>query len=686
MPPRRIAAMAVGVLLLLLLLLLLPLLAAAAAASLTRPLACLGSCPPSSGAAAAANSTRAQQQQQHMPIDDDDDTTMDAAERERRYVTSTFVRLAAMHSCSGRYVSAPGSTADDPSTTAAADDPADGRRRPRSSSFPYVPEDSVAILEAIAAELEELGAQDVRFDGVVLTATLPARPPPPHLDPHAQPTTLQLPPSSPFSSSSSSSSSSARPVALIAHVDQSCAFPGRVDTYWLPKPRKKGSGPSPRVKPRVFPRWDGSPIAFPDAVGPHVTLRLPAEEGEAEGVPVAPGLAGAVNQTLITGSGASPLGADGVAGAVAMLALARRWALAAARDAGRRGGGEGSAAAPASAPSPAPAPPPPPPPATMLNLSLGLGPVRLVFVPAGELHSARSLLGDRARAIVGADVAFMLDAERRGDVRYEAPLYAHYAVRVDAHYRLPAGMGAGRSPDFPSVYGLARCHPPSLVAQVVARVAESRYACDVSDGREPSIEVRGLAVAADHSKPSPTSQLRGGVAPARSTARFVVRAFDEAGLQEAREFLDAAVRQVADRPPASKGCASLSLRETRRNERSAWVLGGRDAGPVRLARAAMRAAGLQPASTPLRTLTEASVLSELGVHTTLLYSAWHAAHGPLEWTTAEEMVAVADVAQALAGLWARYEGSGLGAGGGPVCPVGAAFDADPSDADGGPAP
>jgi len=45
--------------------------------------------------------------------------------------------------------------------------------------------------------------------------------------------------------------------------------------------------------------------------------------------------------------------------------------------------------------------------------------------------------------------------------------------------------------------------------------------------------------------------------------------------------------------------------------------------------------------------------------TAILYSAWHAAHGPLDWTTAEEMAKVTDVIKNLAGFWLVENGSGV---------------------------
>jgi hypothetical protein len=48
-----------------------------------------------------------------------------------------------------------------------------------------------------------------------------------------------------------------------------------------------------------------------------------------------------------------------------------------------------------------------------------------------------------------------------------------------------------------------------------------------------------------------------------------------------------------------------------------------------------------------------------GMHNAILYSAQHAAHGPLDWTMAEEMAKVTDAIKKLAGLWMVEDGSGV---------------------------
>jgi tripeptide aminopeptidase len=610
-----------------LLLLLLVLLARLLAATAT-PL------PPPCPAAASATTLPPTERRQHQQHDD-------ASELD--YITSTFVRLASMHSCSGRYVPKPPKRNDE-------DDDAPSRR---AKHYPFVPQDSVAILKAIAKELTQLGAADLRFEagGTVLTATLL---PPTLLQPPFFFSPAAHPPPPP-------AAAAAKPLALIAHVDQACAFAnGKVPIYWLPSARRNASR---RVKPRVFSRWNGSPISFPDGTGPHVQLSLSAAASPGDGAtapPFVPRLASAVNRTLITGSGASPLGADGLSGAVVLLALARRWAQ--ARCCHLHAENQCAATRVTTTRAAATSPPP----------------IRLIFLPTGEVRSVQALFPGRraARRVIGADLAYMLDAERPGDVRYEAPIYARYEMRADASYWLSTALGTGDSPDYPATYGLKACHLPFLAAQVMARVADSLFSPAASDGREPMIEVKSVNLTAAVSKDE-----HAAVATRSGSVCFVIRAFDDEGLDRARAFLNATIQQVASRPPANK-CAVFSLREMRRNDWSYWTLSGRDAGPVRLARAAMRAAGLSPVSTPLRGMTEASLLSDLGVPTVVLYSGWHSAHGPLEWTTAEEMATVTDAAEALAGLWGRHEG----AGGFGSCPLGAQFDADEGDRDRGPAP
>ena len=124
----------------------------------------------------------------------------------------------------------------------------------------------LVLLEILATELREMGAADVCLtDYATVLATVPATDPNPDI------------PS----------------IAFLSHVDTTPAFSGK------------------DVKPRVHRQWDGSPVSFPD----DAALVLDTAQ--------CPDLAQKIGHDLITGSGASLLGADDKAGVAIVMSMAR---------------------------------------------------------------------------------------------------------------------------------------------------------------------------------------------------------------------------------------------------------------------------------------------------------------------------------------------------------------------------
>jgi hypothetical protein len=275
----------------------------------------------------------------------------DAFESEEiEYVTSLFVRLASMHSCSQQLVCS------------------------MTTRFPNIPEDSISILEEIADELATLNVQDIRFTpSPVLIATLPASP----------------------------GYEAAPHITFLGHVDQAGAL-ARIGVFG---PERINIDNMTAAKPRAFKNWNGEAVAYPDALD----LRLSTEW--------VPRLASAINKTLITTSGGSPLGADGLAGAVSMIVLARRLvpppnlSHADGRDCGEVLGGQAGACTVTES--------------THANVharksTVGThGPIKLVFMPAAEMDGAPYIVTDKD--IDGTGV-YVVDAEGPGDIRYESPI------------------------------------------------------------------------------------------------------------------------------------------------------------------------------------------------------------------------------------------------------------------------
>jgi len=599
------------------------------------------------------------------------------SESEPAYIARTLARLVAHHTCSGGSIPL-------------SDDPA---------AIPPVPRDAVALLRDVLAELRGFGLTGAAFSqergGAAVVATLPES------AYRGAVAAAERADDGPPSSASGGTAAAgpgfcgaparAASLVLAAHVDQACAHdPTRTPVYDGSGAAGVGGGGAPGpsrsppvrptpVRPRVFPAWDGAPIPFPDSPIPGLTFSLTRT----------PRAADALNRTLILGSGGSPLGADGLGGAVALLALARRASLARAAWALAATPGAGRAARKAAASAPAPSPP------TLwssdpASLPLALpaypphGPLRLVFTPGGETASTQFLLGaadltDGGRLALGA--AFYLDAEVPGDVRYESPAVTTWAVRFDAP-SVQSVQGSGRpGTEYPAAYGLAHCDPRLAAARFVAALADDpSLGIEVapSGGRAPTVSVVDVSAgppvavgggeeeeeggggageswppvrsAAEGTVPVDAARLVprpppgvGGAAASTAAVTLRVSALDEAAEAAAAAGIHRLVAAVLagyaarsrPRPACMAGDASPLTAPPL--WRSGWDLAGRNAGPVRLARAAWRGAASPdgrppppPVSTPTRHITDGVPWAVAGLPTILLASGWHAAHGPLE--------------------------------------------------------
>lgn len=138
----------------------------------------------------------------------------------------------------------------------------------------------------------------------------------------------------------------------------------------------------------------------------------------------------------------------------------------------------------------------------------------------------------------------------------------------------------------------------------------------------------------------------------KTTVRFLIRDFDTAKLTEKEAFLiELAEATVAEWAGAS---VSSEVRESYRNMREVV-----DHHPqvLELAREALRRAGLEAESPPIRGGTDGSRLSFMGLPTPNLFAGQHGIHSRLEWASVWEMHKAVEVIIELVQLWeARAEG------------------------------
>ncbi len=242
------------------------------------------------------------------------------------------------------------------------------------------------------------------------------------------------------------------------------------------------------------------------------------------------------------------------------------------------------------------------------------GPIRVAFTPDEEI--GRGVHPDLPRDL-GASVAYTFDGADRGEIVHESFSADRAIVRV---------TGVSIHPGWARDKLVNALHLAGRIA--VALEAEPRP--ETTDGRDGFIFL---------------SDLHGSAAQAE--LRLILRDFERDGLLARGDRLRAICAEVAAAEP--RAAIDVEITPQYRNMRY-WLED--DMRPVALARAACRAAGIEPFSLPIRGGTDGSRLTELGVPTPNIFTGMQNVHGPLEWISIQDMAAATRVALELVRLWA----------------------------------
>ena len=238
------------------------------------------------------------------------------------------------------------------------------------------------------------------------------------------------------------------------------------------------------------------------------------------------------------------------------------------------------------------------------------GKVRLAFTPDEEIGRG---VDPRLPADFGADFAYTLDGALPGEIEYES-FSADGAEVVITGVSAHPGWAKGRL-----------VNALHLAAKIVQTLPHNRLVPEMTEGREGFIHLY---------------EMSGGAAEAR--LKFILRDFELAGL----EAQGALLRQVCDTVAATEPRAQITctIRKQYRNMRY-WL--EKDMTPVDLARDAVRDAGLDPVSVPIRGGTDGSRLTELGVPCPNIFTGMQEIHGPLEWISVQDMALALTMCQRL---------------------------------------
>lgn len=234
------------------------------------------------------------------------------------------------------------------------------------------------------------------------------------------------------------------------------------------------------------------------------------------------------------------------------------------------------------------------------------GEVRVCFTPDEEIGTGIRHI-DLAR--LGVDFAYTLDGEDLGEVNYETWSGDKATVRVVGVSTHP---GTGKD---------KLVNALTLAAKIVCALPDSQRTPATTAGRDGFIH-----------------QTRMDGSAQECTMTFILRDFELDGLENHRKLLRAACETVQLGEPRAQ--ITCEITPQYRNMRY-WL--EKEMRPVELALAAVRDAGIEPVVKPIRGGTDGSQLTEMGVPTPNLFTGSKAVHSPLEYASAQDMEAAANV-------------------------------------------
>jgi tripeptide aminopeptidase len=243
------------------------------------------------------------------------------------------------------------------------------------------------------------------------------------------------------------------------------------------------------------------------------------------------------------------------------------------------------------------------------------GPVRLAFTPDEEVGRGTQHF-DVQR--FGAQCAYTMDGGTRGELEFES--FSADAMTVTFHgFNTHPGYARGRM-----------VNAIKAAAAFIDRLPRDTMSPETTDGHDGFVHPYVVHAGVE-----------------RTSVRLIVRDFVTAGLREKESLLEELAREAAEVYPGTR--VEMRIEEQYRNMRE--VL---DRHPVVVehARAAIRAAGVEPRTQPIRGGTDGSRLSFMGLPTPNIFAGEHNFHSRLEWVSVQDMEKAVEVIVHLARIWA----------------------------------
>ncbi|WP_386629682.1 peptidase T [Sulfitobacter geojensis] len=245
------------------------------------------------------------------------------------------------------------------------------------------------------------------------------------------------------------------------------------------------------------------------------------------------------------------------------------------------------------------------------NPQIKHGTIRLAFTPDEEIGRG---VDPRLPADFGVDFAYTFDGGKPGEIEFETFSADGAVVRV---------TGVSAHPGFAKDKMVNALH---LVSKIVMTLPQVTMTPDTTEGTEGFIHV---------------SEINGGSSAGEIV--LIIRDFELEGLAAKGDLL----RQICAAVAAGEPRAQITCEITPQYRNMRYWL-EKDMTPVELVRAAVKDAGLDPVSVPIRGGTDGSRLTEMGVPCPNVFTGMQEIHGPLEWISVQDMARATQVAIALA--------------------------------------
>ena len=247
------------------------------------------------------------------------------------------------------------------------------------------------------------------------------------------------------------------------------------------------------------------------------------------------------------------------------------------------------------------------------------GTVRIAFTPDEEIGRGTKHF-DVAK--FGAAFAYTLDGGPRGEIESES--FSADAMTITFHgFNTHPGYAKGRM-----------LNTIKIAAAFIDALPADRLSPETTDGHEGFVHPYVVTASVE-----------------RTSVRLLLRDFQTAGLREKEALIRTLASDVASRHPGAR--VEFAVEESYRNMRE--VL---DQRPeiADYAREAIRRAGLEPHSRPIRGGTDGSRLSFMGLPTPNLFAGEQNFHSRLEWVSVQDMEQAVEVIVHLCQVWEERSG------------------------------